>query len=233
MSKTCVSRTSACCWRSVFAEIHPQRQLRRSLATLQRGPVEKLEVPTDLPSQYWAQLPARLKPDRGKREIVIHKSPRSEAETCKEPISVVDKSQLALLDPTGARAKLFDKTNKDRAKVGDILLATFTSGEPVSGVILSIKGSGPHTSVLLRNDLTGVGMEMQVKVHSPLVQSMEIAQRAPKRKRRARIYYLRKPEHDIGSVQKVVDQYLRQRAMLTGGKPGSQFGRSRPKKGKR
>ncbi|EXJ60771.1 hypothetical protein A1O7_04924 [Cladophialophora yegresii CBS 114405] len=233
MSRTAVSRMSACCWRSVFAEIHPQRPLCRSLATLQRGPVEKLEVPTDLPPQYWSQLPARLKRDRGKREIVIHKSPRSEAETCKEPISVVDKSQLALLDPTGARTKLFDKTNKDRVKVGDILLATFASGEPVSGVILSIKGSGPHTSVLLRNNLTGVGMEMQVKVHSPLVQSMEIAQRAPKRKRRARIYYLRKPEHDIGSVQKVVDQYLRQRAMLTGGKPGSQFGRSRPKKGKR
>jgi large subunit ribosomal protein L19 len=148
-------------------------------------------------------------------------------------LSIVDKSQLALLDPTGARSKLFDKTNKDRAKVGDILLATFTSGEPVSGVILSIKGSGPHTSVLLRNNLTGIGVEMQVKVHSPLVQSMEIAQRALKRKRRARLYYLRKPEHDIGSVQKVVDQYIRQRAMLSGGKSGSQLGRSKLRKGKR
>ena len=104
----------------------------------------------------------------------------------------------------------------------------------MSGVILSIKGSGgPHTSVLLRNNLTGIGMEMQVKVHSPLVQSMEIAQRGPKRKRRARIYYLRKPEHDLGSVQKVVDQYIRQRALLTGGWPSSRVGRSRPKKGKR
>ncbi|OQV06464.1 hypothetical protein CLAIMM_11026 [Cladophialophora immunda] len=201
--------------------------------TLQRGPVEKLDVPSDLPPRYHSQIPERYRPDRGKREIVIHRSPRSETETCKDPIAIVDSRQLALLDPTGARAKLFDKTNKDRAKVGDILLATFTSGEPVSGVILSIKGSGPHTSVLLRNQLTGIGMEMQIKVHSPLVQSMEIAQRAPKRKRRARIYYLRKPEHDIGSVQKVVDQYLRQRAMLTGGRPSSQLGRSRPKKGKR
>jgi large subunit ribosomal protein L19 len=169
-----------------------------------------------------------------KRKIIIHDPPRSEAETCKDPISLVDKSQMTLLDPTGARAKLFDKTNKDRARVGDILLATFTSGEPVSGVILSIKGAGgPHASVLLRNNLTGVGMEMQVKVHSPLVQSMEIAQRGGKRKRRARLYYLRKPEHDIGSVQKVVDQYIRQRALLTGGKPGSQLGRSRTKKGRR
>lgn len=146
---------------------------------------------------------------------------------------MVDRHQLSLLDPTGARARLFDKKNLDRAKVGDVLLATFTNGEPVSGVILSIKGSGPHTSVLLRNQLTGIGIEMSIKVHSPLVKSMEIAQRSPKRKRRARIYYLRKPEHDMGSVQKVVDQYLRQRALLTGGKSSTSFSRARSKKGKR
>lgn len=169
----------------------------------------------------------------GKREIIIHEAPRSEAKTCKDPISVVDSRQLAFLDPTGARAKLFDKTNKDRARVGDILLTTFKSGEQASGVILSIKGSAPHTSVLLRNNLTGVGMEMSVKVHSPLVQSMEVAQRTTKRKRRARIYYLRKPEHDVGSVQKVVDQYVRQRAMLTGGKPVHHRSRPGQRKGGR
>lgn len=146
---------------------------------------------------------------------------------------MVDNRQLALLDPTGARARLFDKTNKDRAKVGDVLLVTFKTGEPVSGVILSIKGPGPHKSVLLRNQLTGIGMEISVKVHSPTVQSMEVAQRTPKRKRRARLYYLRKPEHDVGSVQKVVDQYLRQRAMLTGGKTSRQQGGMRPRKGKK
>ncbi|OAG41853.1 hypothetical protein AYO21_03856 [Fonsecaea monophora] len=145
MSKSVASRISICCWRSLFPELRPQH-FRRTLVTLQRGPVEKREVPSDLPSQYWSQIPERFRPDRGKREIVIHQAPRSETETCKDPVSVVDSRQLTLLDPTGARAKLFDKTNKDRAKVGDILLATFTSGEPVSGVILSIKGSGPHTA---------------------------------------------------------------------------------------
>ena len=62
---------------------------------------------------------------------------------------------------------------------------------------------------------------MQVNVFSPLVQSMEVAQKSPKRKRRARIYYLRKPKHDPGSVQKIVDNYVRQRALLTGGKRGN------------
>lgn len=61
---------------------------------------------------------------------------------------------------------------------------------------------------------------MSIKVHSPLVQSMEVAQRSTKRRKRGRLYFLRKPEHDIGSVQKIVDQYLRERAMLTGRKAG-------------
>jgi large subunit ribosomal protein L19 len=100
-------------------------------------------------------------------------------------------------------------------------------------VILSIKGAAPHTSALLRNNLTGVGLEVQVKVYSPLVQSMEIAQRSAKRKRRARLYYMRKPEHDMGSVQKIVDQYLRQRALLTGARTPSQLGKTRGKRGRR
>ena len=171
----------------------------------------------------------------GKRKIIIHKPPHSTAEVCKDPVSVVDASQLALLDPTGARKRLFDPENPDRAKVGDILLATFTTGEPFSGVAMSIKQRGAATSVLLRNHLTRIGTEMQIKVFSPLVQSMEVAQKVVKRKRRARLYYLRKPKHDVGSVQKVVDQYLRQRALLTGGRLGSQYGSRRPSnvKGKR
>lgn len=139
---------------------------------------------------------------------------------------------MALLDPSGARARLFDQKNPDGAKPGDILLTTFKTGEPFSGVILSIKSRGPHTAVLVRNHLTRIGMEMQIKVFSPLVQSMEIAQKAKKRARRARLYYLRQPKHDIGSVQKTVDQYLRQRALLTGGRTGGQQG-AKGKKGRR
>ena len=65
---------------------------------------------------------------------------------------------------------------------------------------------------------------MDVKVFSPLVQSMEVAQKAVKRPRRARLYYMRKPKHDRGSVQKTVDQYLRARAALMGAKKTGQRG---------
>jgi ribosomal protein L19 len=144
----------------------------------------------------------------------------SEREACKEPIKIIDQQSLALLDPTGARSKLFDPDNVDCAKPGDILLTTFKTGEPFSGIIMAVKGSGPHKSVLLRNHLTRIGTEMSIKIHSPLVQSMEIAQRGTKKRKRARLYYLRQPKHDVGSVQRIVDQYVRERALLSGQKTG-------------
>jgi large subunit ribosomal protein L19 len=113
------------------------------------------------------------------------------------------------------------------------MLATFQGGEPFSGVIMSIKGSGPHKAVLLRNHLTAIGTEMSIKVFSPTVQSMEIVQRAKKRARRAKLTYLRKPKHDVGSVQKIVDQYLRERAMLSGRKSGVSSMYAKKKKGRR
>ena len=47
------------------------------------------------------------------------------------------------------------------------------------------------TSILLRNQLTRVGTEMWVKVYSPTVVGIEVVQRAEKRARRARLYYMR------------------------------------------
>ena len=169
-----------------------------------------------------ARLQTKLKvglTDLAKRRIKIFPSLKSEATTCKEPVKLVEQQQIKLLDPNGARTRLFDPKNAEGAKAGDIIMATFKTGEPFSGVAMSIKWRGPHTSVLLRNQLTRVGTEMDIKVFSPLVKSMEIVQKAVKRPRRARLFYLRKPTHDVGSVQKIVDDYMRRRSTLVGGQP--------------
>lgn len=42
---------------------------------------------------------------------------------------------------------------------------------------------------------------MWIKVYSPNVKSIELVKRSDKRARRARVYYLRKKEHDRGSVE--------------------------------
>ena len=59
---------------------------------------------------------------------------------------------------------------------------------------------------------------MWFKIYSPNVEGIEVVQRKEKRARRAKLYYLRQPRHDVGSVDGVVKQYLRQRM---GGPVGS------------
>jgi large subunit ribosomal protein L19 len=152
---------------------------------------------------------------------------------------VVTQSQLAVLDPTGARTRLFAPTNPERPQCGDILLIRLRTGDPVSGVIMSIRQrhSPIDTAVLLRNQLTRVGVEVWWKIYSPNVEGIEVVQRAAKRARRANLYYLRQPRHDVGSVEGVVSQYLRQRAggPMGAGQKGGQGGgnRKKGKKGKR
>ena len=52
---------------------------------------------------------------------------------------------------------------------------------------------------------------MWFKVYSPNVDGIEVVQRKEKRARRANLYYMRQPKHDVGSVENTVRGYLRQR----------------------
>lgn len=148
------------------------------------------------------------------RKIPVAPQVQSTRKHCPDPVAAITASQIATLDPTGARTRLFSPDNIDRARVGDILLVRQKSGDPFSGVCLNIKqgDSKIDSSILLRNNLTRVGVEMSYKIYSPNVEGIEVVQRKAKRARRARLYYMRQPRHDVGSVENIVRQYMRQRA---------------------
>ena len=73
---------------------------------------------------------------------------------------------------------------------------------------------GPDTAILLRNTVMRTGTEMWVKIYNPTVVGIEIVQRAERRARRSRLYYLRKPEHDRGDLSGVLNMYLKTRRTL-------------------
>lgn len=123
--------------------------------------------------------------------IKIYPPPPTARNNCKEPILAFTASQLTTLDPTGARTRLFAKTNLEAAKVGDILLVRQKNGDPFAGVCLNIRRGGIDSAILLRNTLTRVGVEMWYKIYSPNVEGIEVVQRRVKRARRARLYYMR------------------------------------------
>ncbi|GAB7360593.1 hypothetical protein MBLNU230_g0475t1 [Neophaeotheca triangularis] len=151
--------------------------------------------------------------EEGFKKIPVYPAPRSTIKTCPDAIAAVTAKQLQVLDPTGARSRLFSKTNPERAQQGDILLVRLKNGDPFAGVCLSIRRTSRiDTAILLRNQLTRVGAEMWFKVYSPNVEGIEVVQRKERRARRARLYYMRQPKHDVGSVDNTVRQYQRQRA---------------------
>ncbi|KAF7186211.1 54S ribosomal protein subunit img1, mitochondrial [Pseudocercospora fuligena] len=152
--------------------------------------------------------------DDGLRKIPTVPPPRSTLKVCKDPIKVIYNDQVKALDPTGARTRLFSKQNPERVQPGDILLVRTKNGDDFSGVCLNIRqrNSPIDTAILLRNHLTRIGVEMWFKVYSPNVEGIEIVQRKEKRARRAKLYYMRQPRHDIGSVENIVRAYQRARA---------------------
>ncbi|TKA68734.1 hypothetical protein B0A49_06689 [Cryomyces minteri] len=169
-------------------------------------------------------------PIKGMQRIKTYPPPPSARAVCKDPIAALTTAQLTTLDPQGARAKLFSKENPEAAKVGDILLVRLKNGDDFAGVCMNIRRRGIDTAILLRGNLTRVGVEMWYKVYSPNVDGIEVVQRREKRARRARLYYLRKPKHDVGNVENIVRQYQRQRAMLRSADVRSRDANSNKKK---
>jgi large subunit ribosomal protein L19 len=168
------------------------------------------------------------------KKIKAFPPPPSPASRFKDPVAELHASQIALLDPTGARTQLFSRSNPEAAKVGDVLLVRLKNGDPYAGVCINIRRRGVDTGILLRNELTRVGVEMWYKIYSPNVDGIEIVQRREKRARRARLTYLRKPKHDMGSVQGMVLQYMRQRAVLrSGGREEKKGGAGKKGKGRK
>ncbi|KAF3396105.1 54S ribosomal protein IMG1 [Penicillium rolfsii] len=233
------------CLRSLFKTqevVKPQLGLRLLSTAYSQRP-QRVPLPQSLPEQFLSQVPVRLRPENAPQPIKVYTPPPSTRKACKDPIAKVTEMQLENLDPKGERKALFDYRRNSRSiRPGDIVRVTFKNGDPFNGVVLSIKLRGIDTSFLLRNELTRVAVELSVKVFNPNVQSVEIVQRAQRKIRRARLYYMRfviypnTPEspsfvttlltafllhrsrkHDRRSVENVVNAYIRQKKAFMGG----------------
>ncbi|KAJ5524207.1 Ribosomal protein L19 [Penicillium sp. IBT 35674x] len=209
------------CLRTLFRAqdaFQPQMS-RRFISTAYSKRPERVPLPPNLPQQFLSQLPVRMQPQNASKPVKVYPAPPSTSKACKDPVAKITESQLAVLDPKGERKALFDyRRNTRSVKPGDIVRVTFKNGDPFNGVVLSIKLRGIDTSFLVRNELTRVGVEMSIKVFSPNVQSVEIVQRAERKPRRARLYYMRSRKHDRRSVENLVASYVRQKRAFLGGK---------------
>ncbi|KAI0395320.1 translation protein SH3-like domain-containing protein [Xylariaceae sp. FL0594] len=205
-------------WKGVMrcARQQPRTPLLRTMATettptspssTSAPPPPKPTLPT--PSLYRLKPKTPNAPPRS--VFAVYPQARSAKDMTPEPLKSYHAQQIGYLDPTGARTALFSRRNRDGAKPGDVLMVTTKKGEPFSGVCLSIRRRGVDTAVLLRNHLTRVGVEMWFKVYSPNVVGIQIVSRRPRRARRARLFYMRQPKHDMGNVDHLVAAWRRTR----------------------
>jgi large subunit ribosomal protein L19 len=198
-------------------------------------------VPSNLrASQIMSKIPSPValqqseKPLESPTKIKIHPPPSSVAKKFPTPVAAFTASQISLHDPTGARTALISRDSPTRLRQGDIVLIRLRDAPDISGHLIEIRRKGIDSSILLRNELTRVGVEMCYKIYSPLLEGVEMVERMQKKPRRARLTYLRKPKHDRGSTLGVVGAYLRRKRALMEGIQGRGSGQSSGKgKGQR
>ncbi|KAF2727694.1 WD40 repeat-like protein [Polyplosphaeria fusca] len=176
---------------------------------------------TDMHKQLWPEkplpklrsthytTPSKIRKSRHTHGIKVAPPLPAVKKTCPDPVKAISDASITALDPTGVRTRLFSTANPEAAHVGDILLVRLRSGDPFAGVCINIRRRGVDTAILLRGQLTRIGVEMWYKVYSPLVEGIEVVQRAAKRARRARLTYMRTVKHDRGDVSNLVRVYLR------------------------
>ncbi|KAK1726958.1 ribosomal protein L19 [Colletotrichum acutatum] len=208
------------CLKTALRQTRHQRLLARSMATAAAP-----EPPSSTPSLATPSVKPSYYGPRNKPTFAVYPPlPSIRQTTHKNPLPSLDAAQRTTLDPTGARTRLFDPARPDAAKVGDVLMVTTKSGEPFSGVCMSIRRRGVDTGILLRGQLMKVGVEMWYKIYSPTVIGIDIVWRRPKRARRARLTYLRKPKHDMGNVDHLVFAWKKERyGTRSKGRAGSRF----------
>lgn len=132
-----------------------------------------------------------------------------------DPMPALRQRQISELDPTGTRTRLFSREHADSAKVGDIVMVTTRTGEPFAGVFIQMRRRGVDTAIQLRGQLMRTGVELWFKIYSPTVTGIDIIWRRKKRARRARLTYMRKPKHDMGSVEHLVMAWKKERYALS------------------
>lgn len=111
--------------------------------------------------------------------------------------------QYAKLDPEGWRRKLITANSETRLLPGDVVRIVYTTRQipQFLGQIIGINKGGVDASLLLRNNITKIGVEMRVKIFSPLIQRIDVVKKPFKRRLRNKHYYIRGNRLDVGDLE--------------------------------
>lgn len=110
---------------------------------------------------------------------------------------------LAKVDPSKEMQTLLSRAHPERLKPGDLVRVinqtpNNTYRNTFTGVIIGIRRKGIDSSILVRNVISKLGVEMRFFLYSPCVKTVEIVKRGTGI-RRSKLYYLREQPGKIFS----------------------------------
>lgn len=110
------------------------------------------------------------------------------------------KAQYEKFDKSGAKRLALSLENKDRIRADDIVTVVYKNQKPVTGQVIMVKRAGIASTILLRNKITGLGVEMNISVFHPNILRLDVVRRPANYKPRNRHYYIRNSRLDVGEI---------------------------------
>lgn len=112
----------------------------------------------------------------------------------------IKQAQYEKFDKTGSKRLALSLENKDRIRADDIVTIVYKNQKPVTGQVIMVKRTGIASTILLRNKITGLGVEMNIPVYHPNILRLDVVRRPAKYKPRNRHYYIRNSRLDVGEI---------------------------------
>jgi ribosomal protein L19 len=112
----------------------------------------------------------------------------------------IKESQYEKFDKSGTKRKALSLKNPERIRADDIVTVVYKNQKPVTGQVLMVKRSGLNSTILLRNKITGLGVEMNIPVYHPNIIRLDVVRRPATYKPRNRHYYIRNSRLDVGEI---------------------------------
>lgn len=112
----------------------------------------------------------------------------------------VKENQYIKFDKNGAKRKHLDLSNPERIRAEDIVTVVYKNQKPITGQVIMLKRKGISSNILLRNKITGLGVEMIIPIFHPNILRLDVIRRPIKYKPRNRHYYIRNSRLDVGEI---------------------------------
>lgn len=134
----------------------------------------------------------------GQKMIVYE--PLPQLRNGKNLMEYMKEAQYQKFDKNGAKRKALSLSNPERVRADDIVTIVYKNQKPVTGQVLMVKRNGLNSTILLRNKITGLGVEMNIPIYHPNILRVDVVRRPIAYKPRNRHYYIRNSRLDVGEI---------------------------------